>query len=1161
MSTMKWFDLSSVGMALNVLPKSMYREKPIMVLSFADRALSSEFVFKEFTGQSLKSASDELTLSAMSEQWDMVRERLTEGLKSLGFTLASPTDQSIYVADRSAIALDDLNRVFPSINALEHVVDMEKTDIVIKSLEDVGINRQTFIESEELIARQAENKLVWERFAQSTVQHWSRDVFVHKDDLSIRPWSQSPLFADFKDESISPSNPDGDALSRRTTGFNKRLTKHVAANKATRSNALIIYYASQAAAESDGQDLNDLVQVSLPYALPLLSNADQSKVMAIRDFRGMPEIYYFSPATTLNENTAHVENKMLGAQWYRQVEMPLIEPRAKAKNALDVLIGLTQATTLDSSAFMAQMDVVNGLIFDDIKGLMDAHYSAIKDSRAYDVFSEFKSFADVITCPAFNAIRYLENTLALPSGELRDQVNVFEKMKPAYLVASEQLSAQKAAEQRELEAQAAAKRLEKRNKTNSKPDLRIDDAGEKIGGARKDFAKRYMTLDDLHVMTDIERTDLVIKGNIWPALDYRQMKADGLDPKFALALKAVKDLVEAKPAYKNMAADEVKEAQQEYIEAVSMVRDAVMATSTLDELNRALFALAFEREGIEPPPVGTPIEKVHSSSIYSSSDPFDRQVGRKFCSLLNDAYDYRYRDQSGNYYENGQGVYEVDQPREIGRIIGNKMPAKRYNYLTNALNSYVEQTTDDHWGVLVKQSSKKSDAELEAQAAAKKIDEHLHRPHLEKVIREGQDWRNGLDITAEDLLNDFGFRAVEFGNWLPQDERQDVLNMAYDAFCDLAHTLNLPRKAMSLGDDLALGFGSRGTGGRKAALAHFEPARFVINLTRMNGAGSLAHEWFHAFDFAMNNKKGFLSDHPAGIYGDAMAGVVDAMRKQQQAPDSAIRLADMEAKKHAEWASNWIGNRLKHPDGITRDDSMKMYKQFCADFTARAGVIVDRMLASTKKLADETLLADPKFTVSASAFREFLLEAKLFELRKAGVEELEGIAAKVASIRKKSKAEWQVEGNLSLWSQHVEKQIKLSLIEHVKPKFVQGAVNELHNGLLKDVKSDYLQSAEKLDKTRSKPYWATTLELFARAGAAYVQDKLDAEANRCDYLVYGSEEKTYVDCEHGNPVPMGETRQRINAALDGLVAEYRREFMKTLDASVEAEADHDLSVA
>ncbi|ENI9667909.1 hypothetical protein AB0A20_005267, partial [Escherichia coli] len=54
-----------------------------------------------------------------------------------------------------------------------------------------------------------------------------------------------------------------------------------------------------------------------------------------------------------------------------------------------------------------------------------------------------------------------------------------------------------------------------------------------------------------------------------------------------------------------------------------------------------------------------------------------------------------------------------------------------------------------------------------------------------------------------------------------------------------------PTKALSLNGRLGLAFGARGKG--KAA-AHYEPGEVAINLTKGNGPGALAHEWFHSLD-------------------------------------------------------------------------------------------------------------------------------------------------------------------------------------------------------------------------------------------------------------------------------------------------------------------------
>ncbi|MDH5511471.1 MAG: hypothetical protein OEZ32_14115, partial [Nitrospinota bacterium] len=120
------------------------------------------------------------------------------------------------------------------------------------------------------------------------------------------------------------------------------------------------------------------------------------------------------------------------------------------------------------------------------------------------------------------------------------------------------------------------------------------------------------------------------------------------------------------------------------------------------------------------------------------------------------------------------------------------------------------------------------------------------RPHLDKLDRVGlKDYRNGKDVQGDDLLKTFGFRGIEYGNWVDQAERQKSLNMAYDSLMDLADTLNIPPDAMSLNGKLGLAFGARGRG---RAAAHYEPVKLVINLTKLSGGGSLAHEWGHALD-------------------------------------------------------------------------------------------------------------------------------------------------------------------------------------------------------------------------------------------------------------------------------------------------------------------------
>jgi len=151
-------------------------------------------------------------------------------------------------------------------------------------------------------------------------------------------------------------------------------------------------------------------------------------------------------------------------------------------------------------------------------------------------------------------------------------------------------------------------------------------------------------------------------------------------------------------------------------------------------------------------------------------------------------------------------------------------------------------------------------AQAEAQWEAVKARDNVGKGDVRTAQnrqRVGADHRKGADVTAQMFEDAFGFRGVQFGNWVAQGagakDRQGLLNEAYDALMDLSLLLGVPSRAMSLDGSLGLSLGARGSG--KAA-AHFEPNSLVINLTKTKGAGSLAHEWFHALDNYFSRMRG-----------------------------------------------------------------------------------------------------------------------------------------------------------------------------------------------------------------------------------------------------------------------------------------------------------------
>lgn len=172
------------------------------------------------------------------------------------------------------------------------------------------------------------------------------------------------------------------------------------------------------------------------------------------------------------------------------------------------------------------------------------------------------------------------------------------------------------------------------------------------------------------------------------------------------------------------------------------------------------------------------------------------------------------------------------------------------------------------------------DPDIDAGDSEKKLTGAM--PMLSQLTRKGgEDYRGGLDVNEDAVINTFGFSGVEYGKSMSQADRTRYLNEAYDGFMDLSKLLDIPPRALSLGGSLGLAFGSRGRGGRRAALAHFEPANNAINLTRMKGAGSMAHEYGHAF-------ANYLFRVSRGLEGSRAPGDITAVMDRQLQSKSEI---------------------------------------------------------------------------------------------------------------------------------------------------------------------------------------------------------------------------------------------------------------------------------
>ncbi len=234
-----------------------------------------------------------------------------------------------------------------------------------------------------------------------------------------------------------------------------------------------------------------------------------------------------------------------------------------------------------------------------------------------------------------------------------------------------------------------------------------------------------------------------------------------------------------------------------------------------------------------------------------------------------------------NYSQPGSGI-----------IVGKKIATHKYIDLKSGFKTASEARA------FIREQQGWLEAELKQKKTIQSVRTRTNNPRI------GKDHRNGKDVTPDHFAKAFGFRGVQFGNWVEQGKRQADLNEAYDGLLDLADILGINPKAISLNGELGLAFGARGTRGAKA---HYEPGNVVINLTKRDGAGSLAHEWWHALDnhFAKRGDAGYFMTEAGKQNGsvrkavfEAFTSITKVLKTETQVYGRAKKLDAVKAKDY-----------------------------------------------------------------------------------------------------------------------------------------------------------------------------------------------------------------------------------------------------------------------
>ncbi|MGE4715999.1 LPD38 domain-containing protein [Yersinia enterocolitica] len=394
--------------------------------------------------------------------------------------------------------------------------------------------------------------------------------------------------------------------------------------------------------------------------------------------------------------------------------------------------------------------------------------------------------------------------------------------------------------------------------------VKIDDFGEELKGAAKH--KWGQLAESLKADHDIEEIKKQPLSKLFPHPDYSKMHENGIEPEKLALLAALRSFIPNKPGspYKlNQWAEQVKGVR----DLASSIINSHASVDDIKTIFRSKSSLRSAADAID---------------LISQFKPEQMAEASKY-SIRSGHYTYF----DGKSYPGGKTLYELVTPGGMKTdISAGSMPEllpKAKEFIETKINSdkgddalkqaqltprqakleiYTRRADKSVFigykgamGVLPLKAGFKTPTEARAYLAENRAEIEAKLDKLRKTSREEQrkltneprigiERRNG-NVTPEQFSDAFGFRGVQFGNYVEGARRQTELNDAYDSLVDMAELLNVPPKALSLNGELGLAFGARGKGGAKA---HYEPVQVVINLTKGNGAGSLAHEWFHALD-------------------------------------------------------------------------------------------------------------------------------------------------------------------------------------------------------------------------------------------------------------------------------------------------------------------------
>ena len=654
---------------------------------------------------------------------------------------------------------------------------------------------------------------------------------------------------------------------------------------------------------------------------------------------------------------------------------------------------------------------------------------------------------------------------------------------------------------------------------------KIEDFGEKFWGARKDlWHQRGLLFSDLEGANPSEKAKYAIKSNVIPKLDYKKMKEEGYSVNVLYFYKMVIDSLPTKPHYRgnhvysngqmNFEYENEDEDINNFINLLTNVKktllENVKTDEDIDSFYDKLNPVLFDVNHIVKDEYKT---LVRESNLLSVSQAGLRRVKgavleKHFLMTAEEIERARYEIY---LYDNEHVTFEKDAYngdkeylaiRSIGYsrffhrvgIPSNEWKDNTYfvtygNFLIRGINYSTREEALTKIDEFIKEDLAKDAEESKKTSNRKK---NFTPSGVENIERKANfDWLQD-DATPEKYLNEFKFRGGEFGNWENQKERQINLNHAYNSFSDIALALGISLESVSGNGKLGIAFGSRG---HSRAAAHYEPDSDVINLTRMNGAGALGHEWGHFFDHLIGDGR-FASE--------------------------SYKMPEMKE----------LMQIMKYKDEPIKED----------DFNEQKNKDIQRYLKGLNQYIDNYFPGKASYTVEQLQKRTNLINA----LKEDAIKNPDSYLYFSFGTREEPKALVDLSNYKNELTGRVIPKDNRKDIANYCQWYGNASSRTFDSTLTKRVSTEYYKGSIYFDDNYSHSghdYWKSDVELFARAFQCYLKDKLTEANITNDYLCGYADGYIMMDSkgEYHRAYPYGEERKLINDAFDKLIAKVKED--------------------